>query len=330
MVAPNGMVYVLFTATSPLSPIDYSCVLAQVYVATGEVVCIENQMSPVWEGTGDEAVQFDEAGNIYYMALDLTGPPGPAKLRRYSNGVSSDYTNPYQNVSRWLVMKNGDLVVAGATNGTNRTWTRRISATGKVSTIANVAADWIRYFPDGDVYMGITSSGADAVHDSYAKKIWSVTGEVTDYDIGGIVSLAGAPSANARWITTSTGEVFLFDNNTLRRAFPRVDSNVASVTNAVSTSVSSDDLILAGTSKSGANRLVRLNLVSRTESVLIDETNEIEVYNVRWSKAQGRVFFDGLRFSDNKYVIGSIDVSTKQVTARESTVKIGQFETFAG
>jgi hypothetical protein len=217
-------------------------------------------------------------------------------------------------------------VIAGTTAPVGRAWTRRIAKDGRITTIAPTMANYIKYFPDGDVYMGITSDGP-AMKTSYAKKIWSATGEITDYDIG----LGGGlmMSSFAKWIYTSTGEVFLFDNGRLNRMFPTFIMDVTNLSNALSSAASNDDLIIAGTTKSGVNRLIQFNLLNRTEKVLIDESDEIEMYHVRWSEPQGRVYFDGLRFSDNKYVIGSVEVATKQVLIAESSSRIGVFETFS-
>ena len=40
----------------------------------------------------------------------------------------------------------------------------------------------------------------------------------------------------------------------------------------------------------------------------MDETNEVEVYSMTYSKQNNSFVFSGLRFSDNKYVVGEVSL----------------------
>ncbi|MBI3985461.1 MAG: hypothetical protein HY343_00950 [Lentisphaerae bacterium] len=64
-------------------------------------------------------------------------------------------------------------------------------------------------------------------------------------------------------------------------------------------------LVLAGT-KSGVNRLVLMDPVTTNEISLLSE--EIEIYHLT-GLADGSVWFDGLRFNGNQYIIGQVEVS---------------------
>jgi hypothetical protein len=41
----------------------------------------------------------------------------------------------------------------------------------------------------------------------------------------------------------------------------------------------------------------------------MDASNEIEIYNMNYVASTNMIMFDGLRFSDNQYVIGQVDLN---------------------
>jgi len=43
-------------------------------------------------------------------------------------------------------------------------------------------------------------------------------------------------------------------------------------------------------------------------------TGQIEIYHLSYNASDNSVWFDGLQFSDNQYVIGNVNLSTHQVT----------------
>ena len=47
---------------------------------------------------------------------------------------------------------------------------------------------------------------------------------------------------------------------------------------------------------------------------LLTSPNELEVYHLDHDPTNNRVIFDALRFADNAYVFGSIDVTTGAIT----------------
>lgn len=304
-VAPNDRVYVQFVPST--DPSGSQCRLAQVYRASGEVVCIESTGTVSWDDD-ETAVQFDGEGNIYYRSENV--------IRRYSAGSASDYLSLYNGVNKWLVMRNGDVIVAGSTT---TGWTRRISPAGQVSTIAAEQAGFIRYFPDGDVYL---SANIDF------KRISSSTGEVTTWNPGtGAVGFGG----NMKWFYTSTGEVYVDSPGvTFQRLYPTYKRDFVSIARTTSAVAVGKTVVLAGTTSAGANRMVRYDPATGSETVLVGDRGEIEIYNTRWSPATDRIYFDGLRFSDNKYVIGYVNNTTLEVQMTPTAFRIGAFSTFTG
>jgi hypothetical protein len=56
------------------------------------------------------------------------------------------------------------------------------------------------------------------------------------------------------------------------------------------------------------NTLVVLDLDTFQETILIDSTNEVEIYNMSYITATNKIMFNGLRFSDNTLVVGEVDM----------------------
>ncbi|OGQ46427.1 MAG: hypothetical protein A3H42_00100 [Deltaproteobacteria bacterium RIFCSPLOWO2_02_FULL_46_8] len=65
-------------------------------------------------------------------------------------------------------------------------------------------------------------------------------------------------------------------------------------------------LLIAGYDSSDKNKLIAYNTSNASEIDLLGGA-DIEIYHFSYSAKSGRILFDGLRFSDNKYLVGSID-----------------------
>lgn len=56
-------------------------------------------------------------------------------------------------------------------------------------------------------------------------------------------------------------------------------------------------------SKSG-----RLDAAEAKRKKKVDDSNEVEIYSMSYSQKKNAVLFTGLRFSDNKYVVGEVSL----------------------
>ena len=95
-----------------------------------------------------------------------------------------------------------------------------------------------------------------------------------------------------------------------------------------------DHLLLTGTDSGGNNILTLFNTDTNTEQKLVgpsSPTGQIEIYHLSYAASDNSVWFDGLQFSHNQYVIGNVNLSTDQVTiVNGDTQKWADFQAFGG
>ena len=77
-------------------------------------------------------------------------------------------------------------------------------------------------------------------------------------------------------------------------------------------------MILTGTNDDDDYVTTLFDLGDEDETVLIDAENQIEIYRMNFLAGQNKLMFDGLRFSDSSYVIGSVDLSTGDIVASQT------------
>ena len=90
--------------------------------------------------------------------------------------------------------------------------------------------------------------------------------------------------------------------------YPTVDPVLTSVRNVTLAQMVGRKLVLAGTTAESVNTLTVLDLDTYQETVLIDASNEIEIYNMSYIAATNKIMFNGLRFADNTFVVGEVDM----------------------
>jgi hypothetical protein len=85
----------------------------------------------------------------------------------------------------------------------------------------------------------------------------------------------------------------------------RVPVSIANVTLIESTGTK---LIVTGTDSNGLNIMSVYDPATGAETVVMDGTNEVEIYSMTYVPAVGKVMFSGLQFSNNSYVVGEIAI----------------------
>ncbi len=353
LIAPNEKLYVVFNYNTKIGSV--LCLLAEVAKSTGDPTCIDSDLSSIsWQGSNlyeFDPVQFDESGSIYYVGTDSSGK---SALRRYKDGVATSLVTDNVNLLRFLVLSDGSVIIGGQTVSSGTAWTRVVSPSGSLRSL--VSGDYPRFlckFPDGNVYLGYW--GSDGLTNMGVKRyltgtslmdttywISGNTNGVTRsafFDVGAnystpqrIESLEGFYGTLIKSkVVTSNNQAFVITGTvpTLVQYFPNVVGASTSVKNVGVMEPALSSLILTGTNSAGLNITTLYDTSSDTEQVLIPDSNEIEVYHLNYVASTNKVMFDGLRFSDNKYVIGQVDLGTKVISASQTgSLKLLDFQTF--
>ena len=339
LIAPNDKLYVLFNDKTAVGTV--SCLLAEVDKTTGDPKCIESEIRSIkWETelNGSSPIQFSSTGAIYYMGHDGVAPNDSSVLRRYSDGQTTSLVTNNILLSKFLVLDTGDVLLEGSTRGTGASWLRRVSAAGQLSTILAPFSSYLMLgTPDGNVLL--QSSGFKR----YLTRETRIE-DPTQLDFTGVSCGREARSTSAFCygfaqtklvVRTSNQKVFLLQtlngmNSSLTQVFPtfaEMTSEIKSV--GVAQSVL-DNVIMSGTNSNGQYITTLYNTLTNTEQNLVPASNEIEVYRLNYVASSNKVMFDGLRFSDNKYVLGQVDLNTGLVTASQTgSSKLVDFQTFA-
>lgn len=356
LVAPNDKLYVLFASPTVVGDAT-TCLLAEVDQATGDPKCIENELTTVaWNsgepGSLNQAIQFDASGAIYYVG---TAQSGKYNLRKYAAGTTTSLINDNIQIYDFLVLSDGNVYYTGMTLSTKLTFTRRIDPAGGLSVVQGERSWFLMRFADNNVYYGIASKGvltwltktnknddfpyiapstATQIARNDTSKFCVAGAAINDGFCEIVTGTVTTPGVYIRQsFNTMSGKTFVNAGNppmgTLMQYYPQVKRVTTAVDKLTIGQVIVDYIIMAGVNTNGQNLLTIYDTNSGTERKLIDETKEIEIYHLNYVSSN-KIMFDGLRFSDNKYVIGQVDLSTGAVVASQTgSDKLVDFQTFA-
>jgi len=339
--APNGDVYLVFESKVALTTGGTECLLAVVDVATGVPTCVDSSLDSVnWglgsNGDGNSPIQIDSGGGVYYAGQ--VGSSGV--LRRAKNGVITDLLNDNVYLQDFIVLPDGVVLVAGVTNSSQVQWLRRISVTGSLKNLAIGTIQSLWKFADGRVYAGLWSDPNfgwkrySAEQDALEEKYW-ISGNTNDlprdayFKLDPLDSITDCNSANSSkntsfcsWYGTIVNPVFNIlgqktfgvagsagQNRQLWQYYPIVEkTNVTAINNVTLAQQVISTMILSGTSSTGSNILSLYDTSSKQETVVMDGSNEVEIYSMSYSQKKNAIMFSGLRFADNKYVVGEVSL----------------------
>jgi hypothetical protein len=340
-IAPDQTVYVVFTQPVNLSDTTGwagpRCLLARVDRATGVPSCVDGTLTWIswtFSGSGgNPPIQFDATGAVYYSGSTMAGG---TVLRKYLNGSSTDLVSDNIWLRDFLVLSNGDVLLSGSSKSSGASWVRRVTASGSLQSLRGEASNFLRVFPDHNVYIGMGSTGVGRYLSSTNQmdaKYW-ISGlagadtyfPVSDYCFGDLWQIRG-PFCNG-WgsyiqneIETSDGKAFVVAGSgggLLMKYYPTVEVATTSVRKVVASVGAGDQVIVAGLNDVGQNKTVVYYPATDTETQLIGPDNEIEMYHLTHMPNSNSVMFEGLRFSDNRVVLGKIKLDTGEVTVSAS------------
>ena len=131
--------------------------------------------------------------------------------------------------------------------------------------------------------------------------------------------------------STSNSVFAVVGHNTRQiwRYYPKVEYiDFAMVKDVPLFKTSESFLIIHGLNAFGQNKLVKYDLASSVETDLLP-SDDIEIYHINL-KSDGKIWFDGLRFSNNTYVIGYVNTSNlnQVVFVQDTNYKLEDFQTF--
>lgn len=352
LIAPNNKVYLAFQGKVDLMTSRYStngCLLAEVQKTNGTPICIDLDIEYIEWGINpvraeNPPVQFDNQGAIYYHGQLSNG----AVLRRYLNGTTTDLINDNIHIDDFLVTADRSVLITGTTQSSNTRWIRRITPAGGLQNLLTTTSSaFMARFPDGDVYLGIWSQGYAGVYQystanntlgsASSPYIGRALGGVTPkYDVAAFPELQGTNGAYIRRaLNTASGKTYAAVDNQgqfpLYQYYPALAKTATTITNVTVLLPISNKLVLAGLNSSSKNKLVIYNTMDDSEQDLLS-AYDIEVYHLNYDSADNRIMFDGLNFSDNKYVIGTVELANGAVTLNTLgagvSAKLADFRTY--
>jgi hypothetical protein len=339
--APNNKFYVVFATPTPLVADGARCVLAEVNTESGIPTCVDSELTmvtmgfgsmfgPLW--VGNAPIQFDDAGGIYYTGMS----GGLFTLRKNVNGVVTPIVSDNITVNDYVVLGDGSIIMAGRTVSTQAAWIRKVSPTGAFSNLANgVTANFLRKFVDKNIYYGVASSASSQggvyrylvdqgktdtlpwIGPSYGN-VNSSQNDVSSlctYNLSGrssiFCSFGGSMIREIFNIGTErtmaiVGQLYGGGSTELMQYYPTIERANTVITMISVWSQIGNKLLLAGTDKDNKNILSLYDPKTFQETVLLDASNEIEIYNLGYVASANKVMFNGLRFADGKYVVGDI------------------------
>jgi hypothetical protein len=355
LIAPNGNLFVLFQFKTDVNGVQ--CLLAEVVKTTGLPTCIDGSLDWItWDQDQRyKPIQFDSAGAIYYMGQTYSGSSNKTVLRKYQAGQTSDLINDFIWIQHFVVVPNGGVVVSGQTSSTQASWIRYIPPSGKLSTLSTQSAMNLDVYADGNVYFGSSGQSGSMIRqfnvatESLNPQPWignSLSQNLVSVnDISQICAYSpfepnpypsfcnGSGSQSKSIHNTIGGKTFMIagygGNGLLAQVFPTVSIPTISVKKIAKATTLGGGVVVTGLDASDLHKTIYFNAESGTETTLIPTSSEIEIYHMTYNAATNKMMFDGLRFADNKYVFGQVDLGTNQVNIFSTlTTKWDDFQGF--
>lgn len=324
--APNGRFYVTFTSATALEQGGTPCVLAEVNSSTGVPTCVDTTIQSVALSTmfmDSPPIQFDGQGNIYY-----TGTANSKfVLRKYVNGTVTDLINENISISSFIVLLDGTVIMKGSTSNALSIWLRRLTPGNQLSNlvIQNSQVSFVKRFADGNVYFGNQNfeSGTNGVFRYLSNEgIVDPTPWFSNkpgarnslLSCGGISapSACGSPASISKVVVTENRAFGVsgigFTTGELVALYPKPEILTTVIKKISFLHQVGKRLVLAGTNAAGTNMLTVFDPETYQETVIVDGSNETEIYSIAYVPSTGKLLFNGLMFSINKLVVGEVDL----------------------
>jgi hypothetical protein len=104
------------------------------------------------------------------------------------------------------------------------------------------------------------------------------------------------------------GQIYGTSGTELMQYYPTIERANTVLTNITVWQQIGTKLLLAGTNKDEKNILSLYDPSTAQETILLDTSNEIEIYNLGYVATANKVLFNGLSFANGQYVVGDISL----------------------
>jgi hypothetical protein len=328
VVASNGKAYISsWNAYIDGNHSSSPCILIEVSAASDVPVCIQYQnygvgdsFSMSWYGnylnTYNPSIQVDGAGAVYYSGYKGSS----AVLRKSAGGVITDIISDNVSIQDFLVIPNGDVIVSGYTQSLGTSWLRLYAANGSVRPIENSASvAFMREFSDGNVYFGLNSEVKIFDTTTQAKRstpyfAWSnaLNNAPEVCPSGGCLGLP-YPKRIAELSDDSVYSLSQSENRVFKLYPSVVEFSRGAVTDAKIIGSAGTRLAIAGLDTNSAQTLELYDPANSSYLTILGSSNEIEISSLSFRPSTNELVFSGLRFSDNKTVVGTVNLSNNDV-----------------
>jgi len=322
-ISPDGAVIALLNEA--ISIADVNCKFVRLVRESTELACIDPDLHSLSDISspernagipgGLEPVQFDGLGNIYYWGSF----GGFAVLKKWNVEDGSTYELIHDNISltQFLVSEDGSVWLSGGVQTGQDAFFRRLKPTGELEDIIGLQVVNLISKVDNGIFVTLLKNTEPFT------ALYKIS-----LDDGGNV---GAPQLILSdnqfdglflimfdmidFQKSGSGDYYYFGkNNSLeddRRLIlvypgaPTLASLLPEVSYVRNFRIFDQDIFYIGQDNSNKHvfHKMRLDDLATDEDLLKGEN--IEVYH--FTAVNNLIYFDGLRFSDNTYIIGQID-----------------------
>lgn len=313
------------------------CVLIEVSSTSDIPTCIQsnpnngsqNDFQMQWYGSYQNnynpSVQTDASGAVYYSGYSN----GSAALRKYSNGVVTSIISDNIQINDFVVLPSGDVVVRGYTNSTSTNWVKIFNTNGGLNSIEPSAySSFMRKFADGNLYYGTNSEVRvfNTTTKSRVSSPWFGGANPSNDHMTLCSPNTCGDLVNPRSLAElSDGSVFALSQMCaqprgcnvygIARVYPQVQGYAAGIVNDVKIiGAAGSKLAVAGLDINGFQSLEIFDPVSTTYTTILDGSNEIEIGAMSYRASDNQLIFSGLRFSDNRTVVGTVNLTNNSVS----------------
>jgi len=353
LLSAQGNLFVVFQSSQQLGD-GNNYVLACAVPTNNTISGIDtNSRSIAWElGSGvSPALQSDAAGNLYYR----TANDYNFSLKKCVNGNGTnivDLINDDILVYEWLVRPDGTVLMGESVSEGLLYWKLvKLAPDNTLSELAtNAYTSFLLDFPDGNVYAGLWynapyfgvyklpvaltnfDGNTPYIGGNQNSPVYNVNDLAMGHDstyVEHFIFTCG--STIVKCVKTDDGRAIVLAGaqltpKTIVQYYPIPKIIEPTLIDRPTLIEKMTNLLLIAGTKNGTNTLISYDPATSNETSLLDEN--IEIYHLK-SLYDGYIWFDGLKFSGNQYVVGKIQITNNPASSgalRGAATSAGSFQ----